>query len=325
MGKTRRLTLSSKEFIPEHEIFSNKPYRTYFLKIEVDIDDCFVDLTYRKEKDEIRNVHKQHNYIYFDTNEEKLIELFNFLTNDMPETSGQNIHIDIPTKEGILKNQNKTKGLESRKTEKEYQIGTLRFDACWNRIIVETFEGQNPIIPYFEVEHSNEPQDRKNLKELKSFSRDVLSEFSNEEEIELEPLPTGIEDHLQTIEWGEEVLSHLNDGDQCLREGLTHPALTSYIHAIEWSMIAYLKSEENIDIIQREKSGRNYYFAANEHNLLDELTKHKDITQKTESKIRNMNYAERRWAAHHKDGETTVSDTESVRDRLIILLKELFS
>lgn len=135
-----------------------------------------------------------------------------------------------------------------------------------------------------------------------------------------------IKSQLEHSTHGGEVETHLREGDKCYHENLFHPALNSYIHAIEWAFIAYLEIYANIDIIVEEQSsGTNYYFAGRNPNLLDEVQNHNSpLTQKSESWIESRNRAERRWIAHHKSGSTLKTEVKNTRDRLGVILNELF-
>lgn len=319
MRGTRRLTLSANRYFPEHEIFSSRPYTHISVELEIDMNRQAVDITYRKEKDELSSISKSSSYLYFETNEEILLRLLRFFSGDKPEREGEDEFIDISAKNGVLRTRRSEIGAD------EYQITNLRFNASWNRIVIETFEGGNPVIPYYEVEQGSEPEDRNNLEKLQRFSKGILeSDDTKYAELELQPVADEIKRQLRREEWGDEVLRHIEEGDKCLQNGLLHPALNSYIHAIEWTIITYLKAEEDIDIIEREKNGNPYYFAGRNPNLIDELTNYVDISQKTKSRMESINSAERRWSAHHKSGEATQEEIKGVRSRLSVLLTRLF-
>jgi len=130
--------------------------------------------------------------------------------------------------------------------------------------------------------------------------------------------------YLEQLRYGQEVVKHVREGDRCYRYSLWHSALTSYIHAFEWAAIAYLEHEHNIDIIQKEQDGMYYNFAGGSNNILDELTDHAEIDQKTLSKLKSLNRAERRWMAHHKSGETLQDEVDGVRSRLSEFVGTLF-
>lgn len=130
---------------------------------------------------------------------------------------------------------------------------------------------------------------------------------------------------LNEIRYGSEVIQHVREGDGCYRHRLWHPALSMYIHGYEWAAIAYLEAEADVDIIHREQEEDVYYtLAGRDPRLIDELTKHVEIDQKTLSRIDSMNQAERRWMAHHKSGQTLRDDVDAVRSRLGTFVGILF-
>jgi len=129
---------------------------------------------------------------------------------------------------------------------------------------------------------------------------------------------------LQDTKYGDEVISHIQEGDRCYENRLWQPALGSYIHALEWAAIAYLEAEADVDVIEREREGIYYNLAGGKHNLLDELTNEVELDQKTISQIRGINQGERRWMAHHKTGETLQDEVDVIRARLGTFLGTLF-
>lgn len=133
-----------------------------------------------------------------------------------------------------------------------------------------------------------------------------------------------IRTYLNETKYGIEVIKHITDGDKCYRNSLWFPALTMYIHAIEWSAIAYLEAEAYHDVIEKERDGVRYYLASGQHNLIDGLNEHVEVDQKTLSQIAHLNRIERRWVAHHKSGETYKDDVDAVRARLNNLVSTLF-
>lgn len=134
----------------------------------------------------------------------------------------------------------------------------------------------------------------------------------------------GVKRYLDQTKYGDELISHARDGDSCYRYSLWFPALTMYIHAIEWAAITFLEAEADIDIIEKEREGVNYYLAGGEHSIVNELSRHADVDQKTISVINSTNRLERRWVAHHKSGETRRDDVDAVRGRLETLVDSLF-
>jgi hypothetical protein len=135
-------------------------------------------------------------------------------------------------------------------------------------------------------------------------------------------LPSDAHSQLADLEYGYEVIEHTQDGDICIEKELRHLALSSYIHAIEWMAITYLKTE-GIDIIEREKDGQYYNFAGGANSILDELKENSDIDQKSISQLQSINSAERRWMAHHKSGEVLPEEVDAIRARLQNLVRDL--
>lgn len=164
--------------------------------------------------------------------------------------------------------------------------------------------------------------DSTNLKRLLELLKEA--ERGLEQEESTEPILT--QDHyakLSSTDYGHEVIHHAEDGDTCVESGLLHLALSSYIHAIEWTAICYLK-EQGIDIIQKEQEGDFYNFAGGRNSILDELREHSNIDQKTATQLESMNRAERRWMAHHKSGDVLPEEVEAIRARLRSLIRDLF-
>lgn len=177
------------------------------------------------------------------------------------------------------------------------------------------------ILPFFKKQVNYIPQDNENIEEFKQFLEDTLSSFNENTKKKIENILTDeITGKLEETKWGHEVIKHIRDGDNCFQIGLIFPALGSYIHAIEWAIIAYLESQHKKDIIKEETNGNKYYFST----LAEELQKHTCIDQKTISRLKEINESERRWMAHHKSGEVLEEEVSSTRARLAHLLNNLF-
>jgi len=206
--------------------------------------------------------------------------------------------------------------------QEESDISSVTVEANDDRITFYGGCGNVPVIRFATEKIEHEGQDENNLDELEVFLEDLCDDPDS---IVLSDILTPeIRSELENLHYGDEVIQHIEDGNKCFENELFGPALGSYIHAIEWTMIAYLEDREGIDIIQKESNGVYYQFAAGQHNLLDELTDHVTLDQKTVSKIKSMNQAERRWAAHHKSGDALPIEIRAVRSRLEELLTELF-
>jgi len=324
MVATKTLSVSANQFIPNHEVFEHQPHIHYSVDFEVQPQARTFELDYRKEKDTTHNIFRDRGYLYMELSDQGYTKLLEFLSGEKPTEKGQSEYIDIPTERTIYRTTERTSGNRSKVKKREHDVETVRFSASWNRIVVETFATPNPIIPYYEVEHHNEPQDRDNLAQLEAFAKKLLNGENEELELNIEPLTNERRGELTSSQWGEEVIRFIEEGDECLKNGLLHPALTSYIHGIEWSIISFLATKHDLDLIDEEREGAVYYFTGKSPNLLEKLKEHADISQKMDSRLQSMNSAERRWIAHHKSGSTTQSEVEAVRSRLFLLLDDLF-
>jgi hypothetical protein len=133
-----------------------------------------------------------------------------------------------------------------------------------------------------------------------------------------------IREHLGETKYGNEVIGKIEDGDDCYKTELWHPALSMYVHAFEWGIITYLEDAEGVDIIEQERDGTRYNLAGRSPSLLDVLTDKVTLDQKMIERIEDLNRAERRWMAHHRSGQVLRDEAESVRSRLGVLLGTLF-
>lgn len=277
------------------------------------------EFEYQKEKDEISSRHTKDVYLYMELDEKQHSKLTSFFLEEKPRDSSHSFHVDISG--DIIQQVTKRPGAGTSDKEKnKYTPSPIRFEALSDRVVIETFAGDNPIIPYYEVTHHDTPQDRHNVSRIESFIQSMQDGGSTPG---LEPLPTELVSELQSAEWGEEVRHHLHEGDECYRNSLLHPALSSYIHAIEWALISFLKEKEDVDIIQQEKNGDLYYFASG-NSILGEVQDTGELSQKSISRIKSLNRAERRWMGHHKSGEATKEELDGMRARLTQILEELF-
>jgi len=312
----RRISLSAKDFIPGHRRFEEEYYRHYHASIELNLDELSFEVETQKEKrDHTRTTNR--NYLYFKTKtKSEFIESLNFISTPKPSEQGEKEELDLEVDDG-----HHYESLNDRKS----RVDHISFHFTWNRLIVETFKGNNPMIPYYTVQHGDTPEDRENLEKLQDFTRKVANEFEEREEVNIDPLKDTLRKNIQEGKYGNEVLDHLDDGDQCLKSGLLHPALSSYIHAIEWGAITTLSDDGIVDIIEQEKDGDYYYFAKGGKNILSIIEESYDIDQKTVERIESMNRAERRWMAHHKSGEVLEDEVLAVRSRLVTFLDQLFA
>lgn len=244
----------------------------------------------------------------------QLEDLRDFLKNHRERSSGVTSEENLSVVDGEC--------YDGPNDRKESNISSITVEANDDRITFYGGCGNVPVIRFATEEIEQERQDENNLDELENFLEDLCDDPDS---IVLGDIFTpDVRSELESIYYGDEVIQHIEDGDKCFENELFGPALGSYIHAIEWTMIACLEDREGIDIIQKESNGVYYNFAAGQHNLLDELTDYVTLDQKTVSKIKSMNQAERRWAAHHKSGDALPIEIKAVRSRLEELLTELF-
>ncbi len=143
---------------------------------------------------------------------------------------------------------------------------------------------------------------------------------------EAESLETKLDEEtvedLEKHRYGRNATKFIDEGDQCLKQNLLHAALSCYIQGIEWAILNYKITEEQTDLVEEQKNGETgpLFFS----NLVDKIEHNTPTSQKTISKLNNINSSERRWAAHHKSGQLERQDVENVRTTLLRLCGELF-
>lgn len=130
-----------------------------------------------------------------------------------------------------------------------------------------------------------------------------------------------VRERMNRTKYGEYVIELADEGDEALRYQLLHPAMSSYIHAIEWAIICYREDEHGDDLIEEEISEEfGYYYGQ----LIDEeLPDDAPVSQKTKEELSSF-VTYRRWMGHHKSGELSEQNVGTVKDRLRILLEELY-
>lgn len=130
-----------------------------------------------------------------------------------------------------------------------------------------------------------------------------------------------VRDSVLESEYGQTALGYYDEGQECFQRNNLRAALNCYILSIEWVIISYLKEERDRDVISEEaENDSGYYFM----NLVDLIAGSEKVSQKTIGRLKGMNYAERRWMAHHKRGDLGKKEVASVKERLEILTEELF-
>jgi len=125
--------------------------------------------------------------------------------------------------------------------------------------------------------------------------------------------------HLSNYEYGEEVLKHLQDALKCVEHNLLHPALNSFMHAIEWALIVGLKAKGK-DIIDEEHKGKKLCYLKD---LIIEAHKFGLISDKMKDRLDDFNKKYRRWTAHHKTGKIIEDDVKSVINIFEVLIAEI--
>lgn len=132
-------------------------------------------------------------------------------------------------------------------------------------------------------------------------------------------LESHLRKQLQEIKYGSYVTQFVDDADEALRYSLIRPAISAYVHGIEWAIICYIAEFENRDLMEEEGYGQGYFFK----DLINEVEETGAVTQTTSDTLRQMN-TERIWMAHHKEGEVSEIEVRRVKQRFSILLEELF-
>lgn len=124
---------------------------------------------------------------------------------------------------------------------------------------------------------------------------------------------------LQEYKYGSYVTHFADEADEALRYSLIRPAISAYIHGIEWAIICYITEMENRDLMEEEGYGRGKGFKG----LIGEIEETGQVKQTTSEALRQMN-TERVWMAHHKEGEVSEIEVRRVKQRFSILLQELY-
>lgn len=127
--------------------------------------------------------------------------------------------------------------------------------------------------------------------------------------------------YLNRYEWGQRGFRSFRDGLKCIEHGLLHPALCSFIHAIEWALILGLKIRKK-DIIGEERKNKNPFFLIQ---LIDKARKQEIISDKMYDRLTICHQSYRRWMAHHKTGKVTkkhLKDVINIFEELIDEFKD---
>lgn len=122
---------------------------------------------------------------------------------------------------------------------------------------------------------------------------------------------------LTDMEYGRKVIEFSDEGDEALKYGLDHSALASYIHAIEWTIIAHLKAVADFDVFEKEEGGPGFSYKL----LVDLLEEHGNAHQTTIENLKKHR-TDRRIMAHHKSGKLSSSHVHSVKESLKHLMED---
>lgn len=136
-------------------------------------------------------------------------------------------------------------------------------------------------------------------------------------------LPSEYRDTLRGTEYGRAAIQYIDEGDMCFQRENLHAALSCYIHTIEWTIIDYLNRIDDVDVIDHEQEDTDIRYKY--QNLVDKIRHDTPTSQHTMNFLDKLNGAERRWIAHHKSGDTIKSDVDNVRDRIFVLIDELYT
>lgn len=161
------------------------------------------------------------------------------------------------------------------------------------------------------------------IKYFRNLEAEALREPYTEAELLDNVLAIEYRNILEETQYGRTAVKYIDEGDASLQHNHLNAALSCYIHAIEWVIIDYLNRTGDKDVIDQEKSNDKVLYRFS--NLVDGIRHGTPTTQRTISYLDKLNSAERRWIAHHKDGDTLKADVDTLRERLLVLIDELFS
>jgi hypothetical protein len=164
---------------------------------------------------------------------------------------------------------------------------------------------------------------RTNKSELRDISTEMgfltLREPFTRAENHQDTLDSPLREQLQEYKYGPSVVHFVDDADEALRYSLTRPALSAYVHGIEWAIICHVEDSENRDLMEEEGYGRGKGFTE----LIDIVQETGEVSQTTYEALDEMK-TERIWMAHHKSGRVSEAEVRRVKQRLSIMLEELF-
>lgn len=313
----------SKTFIHEAADENGKTYRTHYQTMEIyDGDHANIWLQF-KERVSIFSQFDWH------TMYEVCIDCVLKNTNDLgkikelveqsidPTFNYGIIEIEVPI----------VKGKYFNEKNNEENIDLLRFRADTRGLSVLPISKSkichpNPRISYstkdtFYCDFLND--DRDNYKELLDFLSNIARLLEIKKTSKGKIVHASQFESLKNYEYGDKILGYIKDEIKCQKYSLLDPAINSFLHAIEWSLIVKLNAG-GIDIIQQERKEEKAYYLKE---LTDIVHKKGWISDKMRDRLLEFNKRERRWTAHHKTGDTIMEDLTYLRRLFEKLIEEL--
>lgn len=138
-------------------------------------------------------------------------------------------------------------------------------------------------------------------------------------QVSVQTITEGDREIIQESEYGHNVLTFIDEGDEALKEELLHAALATFILAIEWSIISYLEYEYDRDLFEEAGGVDEFEY----RDYVDRIREHNDISGIVLENL-GKHQADRRIMAHSKDGYLRRSQVEDVRTTLEELISETF-
>lgn len=188
------------------------------------------------------------------------------------------------------------------------------------------------VTPAVVLQHQQlEPQENYNAQNIvrscKEFTKTIAAEFGwgfiAEPHTPANTLRATADEEMRAtlteLEYGQKVIQFSDEGDEALKYGLDHSALASYIHAIEWAIVAHLKDVANFDVLEKEEGGPGFSYKL----LVDLLEEHGESHQTTIENLKK-HQTDRRIMAHHKSGKLSTSHVHSVKETLKNLMEDSF-
>lgn len=176
-----------------------------------------------------------------------------------------------------------------------------------------------------QVRHRSDYNPQNVVRSCKEFARTLAVEFGWIFYVEpytpahalKETIDENLRGGLVDMLYGQKVVQFADDADQAFKYDLRHSALASYIIAVEWMMIAHLKTVGDLDVIEKENGVPGFNYGM----LLGYMKDHGKAHQITLENL-EKHRTDRHVMAHHKDGSLSYSHVHSVKDTLKHLIEE---